>query len=232
LVLAVIAGKKNDPWTYRRTPIEKMLPVELEAGGAITGIGPGGEEINDKPIRLELTAVGKRAPMLRLAADDAASERLWAKLPPIFWVAPVSRAKPAAEVLLVDPSPTRSTRYGKMPVVAAQQYGMGQVMWVGTDNTWRWRKNKGDEQYVTLWGQVIQRLALPHLLGASKRTQLTLDKKEYVTNEKVNLYARLYTESYTPITQDKVKAYITENGPDDPRAHRAAGSSRTSAAAC
>jgi hypothetical protein len=216
--LAIVAGKKNMPWTYRKTPIEKMLPVELEAGGAITGIGPGGEEINDKPIRLELTAVGKRAPMLRLAADDAASERLWAKLPPIFWVAPVSRAKPAAEVLLVDPSPTRSTRYGKMPVVAAQLYGMGQVMWVGTDNTWRWRKNKGDEQYVTLWGQVIQRLALPHLLGASKRTQLTLDKKEYVTNEKVNLYARLYTESYTPITQDKVKAYITENGPDDPRA--------------
>jgi hypothetical protein len=156
--------------------------------------------------------------MLRLAADDATSGRLWAKLPPIFWVAPVSRAKPAAEVLLVDPTPTRSTRYGKMPVVAAQQYGMGQVMFIGTDNTWRWRKNKGDEQYVTLWGQVIQRLALPHLLGASKRTQLTLDKKEYVTNEKVNLYARLYTESYAPISQDKVKAFITETGPDDPRA--------------
>jgi hypothetical protein len=216
--LAVIAGKKNDPWTYRRTPIERMLPVELEAGGVIGGTGPGGEEVNDKPIKLELTAAGKRSPMLRLAADDAASERLWAKLPPIFWVAPVARAKPAAEVFLVDPSPTRSTRYGKMPVVAAQQYGMGQVMFIGTDNTWRWRKNKGDEQYVTLWGQVVQRLALPHLLGASKRTQLTLDKKEYVTNEKVNLYARLYTEAYTPITQDKVKAYITETGPDDPRA--------------
>jgi hypothetical protein len=91
-------------------------------------------------------------------------------------------------------------------------------MWIGTDNTWRWRKNKGDEQYVTLWGQVIQRLALPHLLGASKRTQLTLDKKEYVTNEKVTLYARLYTEAYAPITEDKVKAFVTETGPDDPRA--------------
>jgi len=216
--LAVVAGKKNNPWTYRKTPIEKMLPVDLEAGGPIVGSGPGGEEANDKPIKLELTALGKRTPMLRLAADEAASERLWAKLPPVFWVAPVARAKPAAEVLLVDPSPSRATRYGKMPVVAAQQYGMGQVMYVGTDNTWRWRKNKGDEQYVTLWGQVIQRLALPHLLGASKRTQLTLDKKEYVTNEKVNLYARLYTEAYTPISQDKVKAYVTETGPDDPRA--------------
>jgi hypothetical protein len=95
---------------------------------------------------------------------------------------------------------------------------MGQVMFIGTDNTWRWRKNKGDEQYVTLWGQVVQRLALPHLLGASKRTQLTLDKKEYVTNEKVQLFARLYTDAYAPITQDKVKAFISETGPDDPRA--------------
>jgi hypothetical protein len=216
--LAVIAGKKNNPWGYRKTPIEKMLPIELEAGAGGIGTGPGGEEINDKPIKLELTAAGKRTPMLRLAADDATSERLWAKLPPVYWVAPVARAKPAAEVFLQDPSSNRSTRYGKMPVVAAQQYGMGQVMFVGTDNTWRWRKNKGDEQYVTLWGQVIQRLALPHLLGASKRTQLTLDKKEYVTNEKVNLYARLYTEAYTPITQEKVKGYITDTGPDDPRA--------------
>jgi hypothetical protein len=216
--LAVIAGKKSNPWTYRKTPLEKMLPVEIEGGSTMAFAGAGAEEVADKPVRLELTAAGKRTPMLRLAADDAASERLWAKLPPIYWIAPVARAKPAAEVFLVDPSPTRSTRYGKMPVVAAQQYGMGQVMWVGTDNTWRWRKNKGDEQYVTLWGQVIQRLALPHLLGASKRTQLTLDKKEYVTNEKVNLYARLYTETYAPITQDKVKAFVTETGPDDPRA--------------
>src|SRR5262249_20361687 len=143
--LAVIAGKKNNPWTYRKTPIEKMLPVELEAGGpGAAAAGRGTGEAADKPGGLESTGEGKRAPMLRLAPDDATSERMWAKLPPVYWVAPVSRAKPAAEVLLVDPTPTRSTRFGKMPVVAAQQYGMGQVMFVGTDNTWRWRKNKGD----------------------------------------------------------------------------------------
>jgi hypothetical protein len=217
--LAVVAGKKAAPWTYRKTPLEKMLPVELDAGGTMgLNVGAGGEEVNDKPIRLELTAAGKRAPMLRLSADEAESAAAWAKLPPVYWVAPVARAKPAAEVLLADPTPARSTRYGKMPVVAVQQFGMGQVLFLGTDNTWRWRKNKGDEQYVALWGQVVQRLSLPHLLGASKRTQLTLDKKEYVTNEKVQLFARLYTDAYAPITQDKVKAFVSESGPDDPRA--------------
>jgi hypothetical protein len=214
--LAFVAGKKNNPWTYRKTPLEKLLPVEVEAGAL--GGGPTGEEAADKPIKLELTAAGKRAPMLRLAADDAASERMWAKLPPVYWVAPVTRAKPAAEVLLVDPSPTRSTRYGKMPVIAVQGVGAGEAMWVGTDNTWRWRKNKGDEQYVALWGQVIQRLALPKLLGGSKRTRIDFDKKGYVTNEKVQVYARLYNESFAPITQDKVKAYVSDIGPDDPRA--------------
>jgi hypothetical protein len=144
--LAVIAGKKYNPWSYRRTPIEDMLPVELEVGVGGMGAGPAGEEINDKPIMLELTTAGKSAPMLRLNSDEAASERMWAKLPPVYWVAPVARAKPAAEVFLQDPSVNRSTRYGKMPVVASQQYGQGQVMFIGTDNTWRWRKNKGDEQ--------------------------------------------------------------------------------------
>jgi hypothetical protein len=105
-----------------------------------------------------------------------------------------------------------------MPVIAVQGVGAGEAMWVGTDNTWRWRKNKGDEQYVALWGQVIQRLALPKLLGGSKRTRIDFDKKGYVTNEKVQVYARLYNESFAPITQDKVKAYVSDIGPDDPRA--------------
>jgi hypothetical protein len=125
-------------------------------------------------------------------------------LPPIYWDSAIARAKPSAEVLLVDSDPSKASRFGKMPIMAIQQYGLGQVMFVGTDNVWRWRKNAGDHYYTLLWGQIAQRLSLPHLLGESKRTQLTLDKKSFATGDRVTVYARLYSEGYEPVIEPSV----------------------------
>ena len=163
--LVVLAGKRFTPNAYRRTVLENLLPVEFE-GPSIEGAV---EQPAEKPIRLELTSAGRASPMLRLSGEEE-NVALWKQLPPIYWAARVSRPKPAAEVLLVDPDPARESRFGKMPVMAVQQYGLGQVMCIGTDNTWRWRKNVGDLYYTTIWGQVAQRVSLQRLLGGSKRT--------------------------------------------------------------
>jgi hypothetical protein len=143
--------------------------------------------------------------MLRLSDKDEENVAIWKQLPPVFWVAKVSRAKPAAEVLLVDPDPLKETRFGKMPVIALQQYGLGQALYVGTDNTWRWRKNAGDLYYTTLWGQIAQRVSLQRLLGGSKRTQLTTEKQNYTTGERISVYARLYSVGYEPVQELAIK---------------------------
>ncbi len=200
----MIAGRQFSPQKYAHTPIEKMLPVEIDPTSSAMGSG----DVADKPFRLELTEKGKHSRMLQLSDKPTESAQRWLQLPPIFWDARVSRAKPAAEVLMVDPDPIKMSRSGKMPVMALQQYGLGQVLFMGTDNTWRWRKNKGDQFYITLWGQVVQRLSLPHMLGASKRTQLSTDKETYAAGERVTVYARLYSEGYEPIAEPAVRAYV------------------------
>lgn len=196
----MLAGKKFSPHAYRRTVLDKMLPVEFD-GVQITATEP----VADKPVRLELTAAGRANLMMRLSDREAESAAVWKQLPPVYWVAKVSRPKPAAEVLLIDPDPGKESRFGKMPVVAMQQYGQGQVMYVGTDNTWRWRKNVGDLYYTTLWGQVAQRMAMLHVLGGSKRTRLSTDKKSYVTGERVLVFARLQTPGAEPLQEASVK---------------------------
>ena len=199
--LVMIAGKRFSPAAYRRTVIEKMLPVEFEsAPGERTTDG-----LAHQPILLELTAAGKASPMLRLSDQAEENANIWKQMPPVYWVAKVSRPKPAAEVLLVDPDPAKQSRFGKMPVMAVQQYGLGQVMYVGTDNLWRWRKNVGDAYYTALWGQIAQRLSLQRLLGVSKRTQLSTEKQNYLTGDRVSVYARLYSPGYEPIQEPAVK---------------------------
>lgn len=212
--LVMVAGKRFSPAAYRRSVMEKMLPVEFDSGTVESSM----ETVADKPIRLELTAAGRASPMLRLSDKDEENVGLWKQLPPLYWVAKVARPKPAAEVLLVDPDPARESRFGKMPVIAVQKYGLGQVMFVGTDNTWRWRRNVGDMYYTALWGQIAQRVSLQHLLGVSKRTQLTTDRQNYVTGDRVTIYARLYAEGYEPVQEATVKGvYGVKNG-QGPRA--------------
>jgi hypothetical protein len=196
----LLAGKKFAPHAYRRTVLEQMLPVEFDSIPLSAG-----DPVADKPLRLELTAAGRANLMMRLSDREEESVALWKQLPPVYWTARISRPKPAAEVLLVDPDPGKESRFGKMPVVAMQQYGQGQVMYVGTDNTWRWRKNVGDVYYTTLWGQIAQRMAMLHVLGGSKRTRLSTDRKNYVTGERVLVFGRLTGETHEPLTEPSVK---------------------------
>ena len=117
----------------------------------------------------------------------------------------------------MDADPLKSSRFGPMPVLAVQQYGLGQSLYVGTDNTWRWRKNTGDEIYTTFWGQIAQRLALPHLTGGSRRTQLTLDRQNFVSGDRVTIYARLYRAGFEPVQDLVVKgAYLLRTGSGSP----------------
>ena len=197
-----IAGNKHNPADYRGTELEKLLPVEL--GDAIAK-APGA----DRPTTLELTGQGRTSPMMKLSPKDEENAAIWKRFTKVYWVARVARAKPAAQVLLQDADATKATRFGKMPVVAQQQYGLGQVLYFGTDNTWRWRKNGDDRFYPILWGQVTQKLGLAHLLGGSKRTQLSVDKKNYNTGDRVAVYARLYTADFNPLKDATVEGGYT-----------------------
>jgi hypothetical protein len=204
-----IAGRRFAPWAYIGTPIEQLLPIEIDSSSREANA----KSANDIPILPKLTQAGMDSPMLRLADTPEENLRLWNQdLPPLYWDASVRRAKPGATVLAVDPDPAKASKYGDMPLIAIQGYGLGQSMFIGTDNIWRWRKNHGEQYYVALWGQIVQKLALPHLLGGAKRVQLTKDKDGYNVGDKVTIDARLYDKTYQPVTEPKVSAQVSIDG--------------------
>ena len=195
--LVLIAGKRYNPDAYARTPLEGAWPVEIQKTRADT------DSPADKPITLELTAVGKESPMLALSDKPEDSRAIWRGLPPLYWIAPVAGVKPAASVLVTTQEPAPGSRE-KTPVLVLQKYGLGQTLFMGTDSTWRWRKNAGDKYFTLLWSQVVQRMALSRLLGEAKRTQLSSDRQSYSIGDRVTVYARLYTASYDAVNDPQV----------------------------
>lgn len=209
--LVVVAGKRFMPSQFRRTPLERLLPVEL-AGNSITAAN----SMASRPVQLGLTRRGRESVMLRLGDDLDASAALWRRLPPIYWTARVSRAKPAAEVLLTRPNLGGESE--TTPVLALHRYGSGEVLFLGTDNFWRFRRNVGDRYHSILWGQIIQRMAGARLLTESPRVNLQSDKRRYRQGDRVKVYARLFTANWEAREDEVVPATLISS--DDPDRRR------------
>ncbi len=202
-----LAGSNFNPGSYTGTPLEKLLPVVPETSR---------QRREPAPFALELTPAGRRSPFLRMAADEAENQRIWQNFQGVRWVAPVSRAKPGAEVLLVDSRASTAGRYGKTPVFAMQGYGSGKCVYFGTDETYRWRSKTGQKYYSILWGQIMQSLSLQLLESASPLTQMKTDRVRYRTGERVVISGKAYEAGYAPLMVPSLEGEVSTEGRSEP----------------
>jgi hypothetical protein len=89
-------------------------------------------------------------PMLQVGDGTEGALATWSKLPRLPWVI-AGKAKPSASTLA-----SILGREDEGAAIAAQPYGLGKILWVGTNATWRWRFRVGDEVHHRFWGQVIR----------------------------------------------------------------------------
>ncbi len=198
-----LAGPNFDPNAYQGTPLDPLLPVE-------TG-GKTAPEY-DQPVQLKLTPAGETSPMLALSQDAQENGAIWASFPPVKWTAWVNKARPGAQVLLTDPTAERANRDGPMPVIALQSYGVGQTLFIGFDETYRWRSHVGEKYYTRIWGQIIQGLTGQRNNGSSL-TQLKTDKATYLTGDRVRISGRIFQKGFEPLTDPEVPGTITIKSP-------------------
>jgi len=208
--LIFLAGTKYNPIRYANTPLEPLLPVELLQGLTEQQYGAR----NWPPVPLKITPTGEVTDMMKLSDDPDVNRRIWNGFAGVRWTARVARARPTAQVYLEDARPALASRDGLMPVIAQQQYGNGSVMYFGFDETYKWRSQLGEKYYIRIWDQIIQNFSLERQLGASTRTQLKVERPQYIPNDKVVISGPIYSEKMTPLTDPTVPGTITYTTPD------------------
>ncbi len=213
--LVVIAGRRFTPARYVETRLGRLLPVEFAAREF--KVTP---QTRTQPFKPVLTYDGQQSPLLSLADNSEENLRLWReelwkdREGQFYWHYPVTGLKAGATALLVHPEEKVGDGAGDrpMPLIARQYGGRGEVLFLGIDETWRWRQDRGDKLTGRFWGQVVQQLGLPHLLGASRRVQMTLEGGEPTVGRRGAVKARLLSETYTPRTEPTVPATLTYLG--------------------
>jgi hypothetical protein len=194
----MLAGPSFSPHAYRETPIHDILPV------AVTGPQPADYD-RTEGFRPALTPVGRLHPVFRFSTQESESDAVWSRLEELYWWSECYRAKPAAEVLAVHPRRGHSGVDGadaRHPLVLHQFVGAGRSMFVGLDETWRWRRGDKDDVYHQFWVQSVRHLAR----NRTGRVSLRLDRQTpYRRGEPIRITVRFPEDVPPPDPGTEVK---------------------------
>jgi hypothetical protein len=220
--LVLIAGPRALPYDYAETPLEDLLPVELERPRTPPGEGAA---LARSGFALKLTPAGERSPLTRLIPGRESNRELWPLLPPMDWFAPVRGARPEATVLAALPDDlarraARGEEAGAGTAAGAEElerrdaaistlfFGAGRVLYSGVDSTWKWRYRSGDQLLSRFWGQVIRWAASERLPPGDGQARLGTDEVRYQSPAKVQVRALLTGDGGKPIEEAAVDAVV------------------------
>ena len=206
--LVVMAGPRFGPGQLAGTPLADMLPVVVDPDA----------RLNDShEFRLQLTQDALREDFMQLGADSLENVKAWDNLGTLPWYQPVKHLSPYGTALAVHPTDTSDDLKSHQPLIAVRNYGKGQVVYIGFNETWRLRRKYGEQYYRQFWGQMIHRLGLSHALGSQKRFIVRTDRQQYQADDKVILTVEAYDANFEPLTdetfpQKKLNAELVRPG--------------------
>lgn len=177
-----IAGEAHVPAAWWETPLADLLPFS-KAGAEGAAIG--------EPVVMRPTPTAQRLGLMQLgeSAEEPWPEELsdpdteWAL---IRWAQRIDPGalKPSAETLaLALPD--------ELPLVLSMRYGAGRVIYVATDEIWRWRHGRGEVLPERFWMQMVRLLAREGLSRSGKPAVLTVTPRRADVDQPVRVSVEL-----------------------------------------
>lgn len=149
------------------------------------------------------TAVGLDHPVLRLGQNEQQNRAVWRALPGVYWSHPVVKLKPLASPLVSSGDPLNRTGDGSgepTPLIAVQYYGKGRSLYIGFNETWRWRYAADGMYHRRFWSNVVDFLAAGRL--QRKRIIITTGADRFAVGENLRIRAEVYGRDYEPLDEE------------------------------
>jgi len=191
--LVILCGPRFGPQQLAKTALADLLPVTVD---------PAARVRDQEPFNLQLTAQATGFPFMQLDAASSLPEmqRAWDNLGSLPWYQPVEAVQPSATVLAAHPTATCANGK-KQPLIAIRQYGRGEVVYLGFNETWRLRRAHGEELYRRFWKDVMWRLALNHALGGNNRFVVETDQQRYAIDQNATLTVMACNADYKALSE-------------------------------
>ena len=197
--LVFMPGFGGRQFSLLGSPLEELMPVVLDANQP-QGWG------SRTPCHFELTELGRRSLLTKLADSQDDNMRIWENLPGFQWYASVIRAKAGCDVLCVHQD--ESNAYGRLPLLVTRTFGAGKVLFMGTDGAWRWRRGVEDLYHYRFWGQVVRWMAYQRNMAKGETMRLFYTPEQPQVRQTLTLNANVMEDSGEPLAAGEVTVRI------------------------
>ncbi|QDV22005.1 vWA domain-containing protein [Aureliella helgolandensis] len=218
--LIFIDGARQHLQDAAYAPIQELLPVKWldSANQGIVSTALALEKrvkISDNhrdldALQLELATASTSdeqeaaSPTPRVSLSPSRNQELWQALPPIYFVSRVA-ALAGSEVLVDAVSPLEHS-----PLLISRQYGGGRVLFLATDETWRWRYNVGDLYHQRFWNQLAQWAQKRPLSIQGEFVSLDTGPAQRTVGSAIEIRAELRLPDQSPTSQRAVAAIVED----------------------
>ncbi len=203
--LVVIAGPLNMPGRYTTSPLAQLLPVQLSSNWSAGALA----DHLTRGFRPMLAPEGAASVLGQLGLDESSNAQLWAALPDWYWHSQQTQAKASASVLWEIPGQSESdgslsgTR--QRALLSTMPLGLGRVMYLASDSTWRLRQVGGKNLHERFWGQVVSWAAGSDMPAGGKFVRFGVSPSHVLAGQAARVTARILGHDYSPLTGRKIK---------------------------
>jgi hypothetical protein len=128
---------------------------------------------------------------VKLSNDAQEDRHRWAQLPAMFRVLPIILAKPNVRPLLVESESNE-------PVLTEARMGVGRAIFLGADETWRWRNKIGERDQDRFWLQLIREAGEAPYAVHDQTMALDVDNISPHPDQPVQVRARILDQQGRP----------------------------------
>ena len=226
-MLVLVSGPSHMPHAFTNEAARSLIPVEYDAGTAPIHLGP------EPAYRLALTAEGRSSVIFQQSLSGVDNARIWDEIPTLGWRHPIRGVKQGATVLAwakpvaldatgAELPPRDDTFSGdlagallrqreterRQALVVTAQTGLGKVVMLNFDQTWRFRYGVGDTYHHRFWGQLMRWGAGQNLAAGTELVRLGTDRLSCEPGQPVKVMARLVDEDHRPLPDADVKVAV------------------------
>ncbi|MFM7259828.1 MAG: hypothetical protein ACKO3W_04415 [bacterium] len=202
-----IAGDRNTPSSWESTPLADLMPLKppfaLDARTGASAITP--------------TSAAERLGVLRLSdEEDGWPDALvdpairWSKFRFVQLV-PRARVKPTAEVLATADGTTANAEE-PTPVVMRMRFGAGDIVYVATDEIWRWRYGQGERLPERFWIPIVRLLSRESIAQGEARARLSVAPVRLAPGESAVVSLRIVDEESAARSPATVPVEVRDTG--------------------
>jgi hypothetical protein len=213
-----IAGPSSTPQSWVNTPLADLIPFTLDdhdtsphvfAESVLVSPTPGAERLG--VLRLGEGGSGAWPDIL---SDPSAG---WTALRYAQLIEP-QRLKPAAEVIATaTPVSASIGTSASKPLVITMRYGAGRVIYVATDEIWRWRYGRGETLPERFWLPLVRWLARESLSRSGQSAVLEVSPDRASVDQPVQVSIRLIDQSLLSSRPESLNVKVRTSDPASPQ---------------